>query len=111
MDKLKNQLAGVAALIGVVGAIGAGFVTYGQMQEKIANLEGLNLEPIIKEIANQNVKLATLEEKISKLEGTDLTDHDHEHGHTKILVNEKTIQLLQNQLDEIKELSGNPLAQ
>ena len=36
--------------------------------------------------------------------------HDTEHGHTKILVNEKQIQLLQNQINELKAKSDNPLA-
>jgi hypothetical protein len=36
--------------------------------------------------------------------------HDTEHGHTKILVNEKQIQLLQNQIEELKAKSDNPLA-
>ena len=103
MDKIKNQLAGVAALIGVVGAIGAGFVTYGQMQEKISNLEGLNLDPIIKEIAEQNVKIATIEEKLSAL--------GEEHGHTTMLINKKEIELLKNQMEELKILGSNPLAQ
>lgn len=103
MDKIKNQLAGVAALIGVVGAIGAGFVTYGQMQEKISNLEGLNLDPIIKEIAEQNVKIATMEEKLSVL--------GEEHGHTTMLINKKEIELLKNQMEELKILGSNPLAQ
>ena len=46
MDKLKNNLAGIVSLIGVVGAIGAGFTTYGQLittisvlEEKITDLE------------------------------------------------------------------------
>ena len=37
--------------------------------------------------------------------------HMKQHGHTKILVNEKTIQILQNQIDELKAKSDNPLAQ
>jgi len=52
-----------------------------------------------------------LEEKVNALENAD-TSHEHEeHGHTKILVNEKTIQILQNQIDELKAKSDNPLAQ
>mgnify|MGYP003671598947 FL=1 len=35
---------------------------------------------------------------------------DTEHGHTKILVNEKEIDLLQVQIEEIKEATSNPLA-
>ena len=63
--------------------------------------------------------------KVNALENQDLSHshdvpkHDHEvgkheheaHGHTKILVNEKTIQILQNQIDELKAKSDNPLAQ
>ena len=43
-----------------------------------------------------------LEEKVEAL-GT-------EHGHTKILVNEKQIELLQVQIEEIKVSTSNPLA-
>lgn len=38
MGKIKEQLAGIAALIGVLGAIGAGFVKYGEIQEKVNNI-------------------------------------------------------------------------
>jgi hypothetical protein len=31
MDKIKSQLAGVAALLGVIAAIGGGFVKYGEI--------------------------------------------------------------------------------
>jgi hypothetical protein len=33
-----------------------------------------------------------------------------EHGHTKILINSKEIELLKNQIQELKTLSDNPLA-
>ena len=39
MDKIKNQLAGVAALLGVIAAIGGGFVKYGEITTKIDALE------------------------------------------------------------------------
>ena len=45
MDKLKSQLAGIAALIGVLGAIGAGFVKYGEMQEQLNNVSGIDISP------------------------------------------------------------------
>ena len=35
MDKIKNQLAGVAALLGVIAAIGGGFVKYGEVMTKL----------------------------------------------------------------------------
>ena len=40
MDKIKNQLAGVAALLGVIAAIGGGFVKYGEIVSKLETLEG-----------------------------------------------------------------------
>ena len=100
MKNLKDQLAGVAALIAAVVAIGGGFATYGKLTEKISMLEEAS-----KTVDHSIV--AVLEEKIQKLEA-----HEHEvnHGHTKILVNEKQIELLQVQIEEIKVSTSNPLA-
>ena len=105
MDKIKNQLAGVAALLGVIAAIGGGFVKYGEVMTKLDALE--NAGGI-----DHSAEIAVLEEKVNALENKDTSHtHDTEHGHTKILVNEKQIQLLQNQIDELKLSSSNPLAQ
>ena len=101
MDKIKNQLAGVAALLGVIAAIGGGFVKYGEISTKIDALESSGGK-------DWSAQIAVLEEKVQALANN---EHEHEHGHTKILVNEKTIQLLQNQIDELKLSSNNPLAQ
>ena len=68
MGKLKDQLAGIAALIGVLGAIGAGFVKYGEMQEQLSSLGALDIDPLVKEIAGQNVKISVLEKTIEVLE-------------------------------------------
>jgi hypothetical protein len=43
-----------------------------------------------------------LEEKVTAL--------SEKHGHTKMLVNEKEIDLLQVQIEEIKVKASNPLA-
>tara|TARA_R100001086_G_scaffold198219_1_gene114555 strand:+ start:63 stop:401 length:339 start_codon:yes stop_codon:yes gene_type:complete len=111
MDKIKNQLAGVAALLGVIAAIGGGFVKYGEITTKLEALEGAGG-------VDHSAAIAVLEEKVSALENQDLShshevgkhEHDTQHGHTKILVNEKQIQLLQNQINELKAKSDNPLA-
>ena len=111
MSKIKEQLAGIAALIGVLAAIGGGFVKYGEIITKLEALEGAGG-------ADWSAQIAVLEEKVSALENKDLSHshevgehtHDTEHGHTKILVNEKTIQVLQNQIEELKIKSSNPLA-
>ena len=101
MGKLKDQLAGIAALIAAVVAIGGGFATYGKLTEKISVLES-------KSSADYSSQIAVLEEKVAAIES-----HEHnmaEHGHTKIFVNEKQIELLQVQIEEIKVSTSNPLA-
>jgi len=70
-------------LIGVLGAIGAGFVKYGEMQEQLSSLGALDIDPLVKEIANQNVKISVLE---------------------------KTIEVLELEIKELKASSKNPLA-
>ena len=101
MKNLKDQLAGIAALVAAVVAIGGGFATYGKLTEKINVLES-------KSSADYSAQIAVLEEKVAALES-----HEHdmaEHGHTKILVNEKQIELLGVQIEEIKVSTSNPLA-
>ena len=102
MGKLKDQLAGIAALIAAVVAIGGGFATYGKLTEKISVLES-------KSSADYSAQIAVLEEKVGALESHE-HEHEHEHGHTKILVNEKEIELLKVQIEEIKVSTSNPLA-
>ena len=102
MGKLKDQLAGIAALIAAVVAIGGGFATYGKLTEKINVLEQ----------ASKTVDLsivAVLEEKIAQLES-----HEHEkeeHSHMVGQINKKEIELLRVQIEEIKVSTSNPLSQ
>jgi len=95
MDKIKNQLAGVAALLGVIAAIGGGFVKYGEITTKLDALENAGG-------TDWSSQIAVLEEKVNALSA--------DHGHTKVLVNEKEIELLKVQIEEIKVKSSNPLA-
>jgi len=95
MDKIKGQLAGVAALLGVIAAIGGGFVKYGEITTKLDALAS-------SEHTDYSAEIAVLEEKVNALSA--------DHSHTKILVNEKEIQLLKVQIEEIKVKSSNPLA-
>ena len=105
MDKIKNQLAGVAALLGVIAAIGGGFVKYGEITTKLDALAA-------QESADYSAQIAVSEEKVTALENADTTHtHDTQHSHTKTLINEKQIELLKNQIQELKLSSSNPLAQ
>ena len=108
MDKIKGQLAGVAALLGVIAAIGGGFIKYGEVMTKLEVLEGASKGIDMSFLS----EIKVLEEKVSKLESVD-TSHEHpqeEHGHTKMLVNQKEIELLKVQIEEIKISTSNPLA-
>jgi hypothetical protein len=113
MDKIKGQLAGVAALLGVIAAIGGGFVKYGEVMTKLEVLEGASKGIDMSFLS----EIKVLEEKVNKLENADTShthkvgDHKHEeHSHTISLINKKEIDLLKVQIEEIKVKSTNPLA-
>ena len=109
MGKLKDQLAGIAALIAAIVAIGGGFVKYGEIVTKLDAIEAKE-ETVVDTSAIES-KIAVLEEKVNKLENMDTShEHDNEHGHTEYLINKKEIELLQVQIEETKVKSSNPLA-
>ena len=99
---IKDQLAGVAALIAAIVAIGGGFVKYGEVMTKLDVIESRNT-------VDYSAQIAVLEEKVAKL--SDELNGATNHGHTKMLVNEKEIDLLQVQIEEIKVNTSNPLSQ
>ena len=107
MDKIKNQLAGVAALLGVIAAIGGGFVKYGEIITKLDALEGASGGK------DWSAEIAVLEEKVTGLENKDTShnhDFDHSHDDSAVKILEKEIELLKIQIEEIKIKSSNPLA-
>ena len=123
MGKLKDQLAGIAALIAAIDAIGGGIIKNGEITTKLDAIEAR--EETVVDTSTIESAIAVLEEKVSKLENVDtshthefvqhkhdLVRHDHpvDHGHTKTLVNEKEIELLKVQIEEIKVSTSNPLA-
>ena len=105
MGKLKDQLAGIAALIAAVVAIGGGFTKYGEISTRLNEIEG-------RSSVDYSAQIAVLEEKVAALENVD-TSHEHPvtHSHTKPLVNSKEIELLKVQIEEIKVATSNPLSQ
>ena len=130
MGKLKDQLAGIAALVAAIVAIGGGFIKYGEIVTKLDAIEAREQTTVDTSAIESSI--AVLEEKVSNLENVDtshthklidhkhnlvdhkhdLVEHDHpvDHGHTKTLINEKEIDLLKVQIEEIKVKASNPLA-
>ena len=97
---LKDQLAGVAALIAAIVAIGGGFVKYGEIKTKLNALTeqtGPDLTPLAQQIGN-NQKM--ISENIAEISGND----------KDIAVLQKQIELLEVQIEEIKVSTSNPLS-
>jgi len=99
--KLKDQLAGIAALIAAIVAIGGGFVKYGEIMTKLDVLSeqtGPDLTPIAQQIGN-NQKM--ISENIGAI-----SDNAKSSA-----VLQKEIELLKLQIEEIKVSTSNPLSQ
>ena len=90
---LKDQLAGIAALIAAIVAIGGGFVKYGEITPKLDALSeqtAPDLTPLASEIGNAKNSVSI--------------------NQTDIAVLKKEIELLKIQLEEIKVSTSNPLS-
>ena len=98
---LKDQLAGIAALIAAIVAIGGGFVKYGEIMTRLDVLSeqtGPDLTPLAQQIGN-NQKM--ISENIG-----DISDNAKSAA-----VLAKEIELLKLQIEEIKVSTSNPLSQ
>ena len=90
---LKDQLAGIAALIAAIVAIGGGFVKYGEITTKldaITERSAPDLTPLAQTIGNVNAGMG--------------------ENQTNIAVMQKEIELLKVQMEEIKVNTSNPLS-
>ena len=90
---LKDQLAGIAALIAAIVAIGGGFVKYGEITTKldaITEQSAPDLTPLAQTIGNVNAGMA--------------------ENQTNIAVLEKEMELLKIQMEELKVSVSNPLS-
>tara|TARA_R110000824_G_scaffold393075_1_gene591835 strand:- start:272 stop:622 length:351 start_codon:yes stop_codon:yes gene_type:complete len=108
---IKDQLAGIAALIAAIVAIGGGFVKYGEITTKLDALAGASKSIDMSFLS----EIKVLEEKVAKLEAKESVDLSGledglSQNKTKSLVNAKEIELLKVQIEEIKVSTSNPLA-
>ena len=110
---IKDQLAGIAALIAAIVAIGGGFVKYGEITTKLDAIEAR--EQVVVDTSGIESGIAVLQEKVAALEDREDVDISGvEEGlaqnKTKALVNEAEIELLKVQIEEIKVSTSNPLS-
>ena len=106
--KLKDQLAGIAALIAAIVAIGGGFVKYGEIMTKLDVLSeqtGPDLTPLAQHIGEAK-KGVTDNQKTITINTEDMLENA---GEIKVL--QKEIELLKLQIEEIKVSTSNPLSQ
>ena len=69
IDKLKDNLASVAALIAAVAAIGGGFVKYGEISTRLSQIEAAQGNVVdVSGITTNAEDIAVLKEKVSKVE-------------------------------------------
>ena len=97
---LKDKLAGVAALVAAIVAIGGGFVKYGEITTKLNALTeqtGPDLTPLAQQIGN-NQKMIS-----DNIAG--ISDNAKSSA-----VLQKEVELLKLQIEEIKVSTSNPLS-
>jgi chromosome segregation ATPase len=116
MDKLKNNLAGIVSLIGVVGAIGAGFTTYGQLlgsistlEEKVSDLESRQY------VINETVDLTDTNNKIndnyvSLVDRIEEMKQDINDSKNNLGILKTRLDLIDTQIQAMENEKKNPLA-
>ena len=97
MNNLVTKLSSIAALIGVIAAIGGGFIQYGKIQAKLTELDKR------KAVINESVDLDPIIEKIGSLE-VDLIDRIKEVD-DKIIVTD--LSSVQEDITELKNRKVN----
>ena len=105
--KLKDQLAGIAALIAAIVAIGGGFVKYGEVMTRLDVLSeqtGPDLTPLARQIGDAKKGVMNYQKTITINTG-DMLENS---GEIKVL--QKEIELLKLQIEEIKVSTSNPLS-
>jgi uncharacterized coiled-coil protein SlyX len=92
MNEIISKLSGYAALVGVIGAIGGGFMAWGEFNNRIAQLEDKEY------VVNQEVDLTDINKEIERLKAD-------------IKINSKALEYLDSKFEELKVSTNNPLLQ
>ena len=97
MQGMFSKLSSYAALIGVVGAIGGGFMAWGEFNNRIAQLENKEF------VVNETVDLSGINQKIEDvIKAIEAVKAD-------VKINDAAIKFLDAKIEELKAEMSNPL--
>ena len=85
-----SKLSSYAALLGVIGAIGGGFMAWGEFNNRIAQLENKEF------VVNETVDLSGIVKELEAIKGN-------------IKINDAAIKFLDAKIEELKAEQDNPL--
>ena len=90
MQGMISKLSSYAALLGVIGAIGGGFMAWGEFNNRIAQLEDKEF------IVNETVDLSGIIKELESIKGD-------------VKINDAAIKFLDAKIEELKAELDNPL--
>ena len=90
MQEMFSKLSSYAALIGVIGAIGGGFMAWGEFNNRIAQLENKEF------IVNETVDLSGIIKELEEIKAD-------------VKINDAAIKFLDAKIEELKAEFDNPL--
>ena len=85
-----SKLSSYAALLGVIGAIGGGFMAWGEFNNRIAQLEDKEF------VVNETVDLSGIIKELESIKGD-------------VKINDAAIKFLDAKIEELKASLDNPL--
>ena len=92
-----SKLSSYAALLGVIGGIGAGFAAFGEFNNRIGQLE--NKEFVVNETVDLSGINQKIEDVIKAIEGVK----------ADVKINDAAIKFLDAKIEELKASLDNPL--
>ena len=90
MQEMFSKLSSYAALLGVVGAIGGGFMAWGEFNNRIAQLENKEF------IVNETVDLSGIIKELEEIKAD-------------VKINDAAIKFIDAKIEELKAEFDNPL--
>ena len=97
MQGMISKLSSYAALLGVIGAIGGGFMAWGEFNNRIAQLENKEF------VVNETVDLSGINQKIEDvIKAIEAVKAD-------VKINDASIKFLDAKIEELKAEMSNPL--